>query len=280
MFKNLSLGALGHSAAFDVTCALAKKHGFAGVDLDLGYLAKLGGASAARDWFAATGLRTGGIGLSVKWRDWDNDEAFKTSLATFKKEAALAAALGVTRCYTYVMPCSNTHTFRQNWDLVIPRLAKVAKILAGHGMRLGFEFVGPATLRAKFKYDFVHTLDGIRAFNAAIGPNVGMLLDCFHSYTAHASLADIADLTNDEVVYVHVNDGRAGLGPDEQIDQEREMVGATGVIDIKGFVKAIKAFNFDGPVTVEPFSPAVKAMPTDAAVALTSKALGKALGKI
>ena len=53
MFKNLNLGALGHSAAFDVTCALAKKHGFAGVDLDLGYLAKLGAASAARDWFAA-----------------------------------------------------------------------------------------------------------------------------------------------------------------------------------------------------------------------------------
>jgi sugar phosphate isomerase/epimerase len=55
------------------------------------------------------------------------------------------------------------------------------------------------------------------------------------------------------------------------------MVGATGVIDIKGFIAALKKIGYDGPVTVEPFNKAVREMSTEDAVRYTSESLDKVL---
>ncbi|MCS7054895.1 MAG: sugar phosphate isomerase/epimerase [Thermoflexales bacterium] len=283
MFKNLNAGALGHVIPFDQACTLAKQFGFPGVDLDVNYLMRIAeekSLQAAKEWFEQTGLRPGAISLSAKWREGDSDTAFEDSLTRLANEARLAAALGCTRCVTWVLPGSNTLDFYRHWDFVVPRLRRVASVLAEHGLRLGLEFIGPATLRARFKYDFVHTMDGMRALIAAIGAdtrNVGLLLDCFHWYTAHASVSDIERLDPSEVVYVHVNDATAGRGPDEQIDGERQMVGASGVIDIHGFLAALRKIGYDGPVTVEPFNEAVRAMPVLEAVRVTSEALDRVL---
>ena len=38
MYKNLNLGALGHAVPFDRACELARQNGFAGIDLDTGFL--------------------------------------------------------------------------------------------------------------------------------------------------------------------------------------------------------------------------------------------------
>lgn len=283
MFKNLNPGALGHSISFDQTCALAKQYGFAGVDLDLSYLGKLAkerSLQAAQEWFARTGLRSGAIGLSARWRESDSDSAFEDSLDKMVEEANLAAALGCTRCTTWVIPGSNTLDFYRHWALIVPRLQRVARMLKDNGLSFGMEFVGPATLRVKFKYDFVHTMDGMRALAAAISQdthNTGLLLDAFHWFTAYASVRDIEFLDPREIVYVHVNDAVSGRSADDQIDQEREMVGATGVIDIHGFISALKAIGYDGPVTVEPFNKTIREMPAEQAIKLTSEALDEVL---
>jgi sugar phosphate isomerase/epimerase len=161
---------------------------------------------------------------------------------------------------------------------MVRRLRPVAEILKAYGIWLGLEFVGPSTLRAGHKYDFVHSMDGMRAVGAAIGTgNVGLLLDCFHWYTAHGTLGDIEALPPQEVVYVHVNDAKAGRSADEQIDNEREMVGATGVIDIGSFFSALRNIGYDGPVTVEPFNQAVRNMTPEQAIAATSAALDQTM---
>ncbi len=282
MFKNLNPGALGHKLSFDQTCALAKQYNFAGVDLDLGFLsdmAKTQSLQAAKDWLAATGLRVGASGLSVAWRDWDDDRAYAASLPRFIEETAFAAEFGCTRCTTWVMPRSNTVTFQQYFTQAVKRLTPVAEILKSYGMWMGLEYVGPTTLRQGYKYDFVHTMDGMRALGGAIGTgNVGLLLDCFHWYTAHGTLTEIEMLPTEEVVYVHVNDGKPGRTADEQIDNERDMVGATGVIDIAGFYGALRKTGYDGPITVEPFSAEIRAMTPEQAIAVTSAALDKTLG--
>ena len=283
MFKNLNLGALGHQVPFDQTVALAQQHGFPGVDLDLGYLGQLvidKSLQAAQDWFAGTGLKAGTIGVSAKWREADSDADFGASLAPLAEQAKLAAAFGCTRSSTWVMPGSNKHTFREHWNLIAPRLTKVAQVLAESGIAFGLEFVGPATSRANFKHDFIHTMDAMRGFAAVIGAhtnNTGLLLDAYHLYTAKGSNADIKFLDPKEVIYVHVNDAKAGRTVDEQLDLEREMVGATGIIDIKGFFDALTHIGYDGPVTVEPFSKAVRDMTPDAAVRFTSESLDKVM---
>jgi sugar phosphate isomerase/epimerase len=281
MFKNLNPGALGHPISFDQTCALARQYHFEGVDLDLDFLGKIArekSAQAAKDWLSGTGMRIGSYGLSVAWRDWDTDIAYAESLPRFIEETKLAAALGCTRCVTWVMPRSDTLSFQRNFALMVQRIRPVAEILKSYGMWLGLEFVGPRTLRQGHKYDFIHTMDGMRALGAAVGTgNIGLLLDCFHWYTAHGTLSDIEALPAEEVVYVHVNDAKAGRIADEQIDNERDLVGATGVIDISGFYSALRKIGYDGPVTVEPFSEAVRKMTPEQAIAATSIALDRTM---
>ncbi|HEY3343255.1 MAG TPA: sugar phosphate isomerase/epimerase family protein [Anaerolineae bacterium] len=281
MFKNLNAGALGHAISFDQTCALARQYHFEGVDLDLDFLGKLArekSVQAAQDWLSGTGLRIGSYGLSVAWRDWDSDVTYAESLPRFIEETKLAAALGCTRCVTWVMPRSDTLTYQRNFAQMVQRLTPVAEILKAYGIWLGLEYVGPRTLRLGHKYDFIHTMDGMRALGAAIGTgNIGLLLDCFHWYTAHGTLSDIEALPAEEVVYVHVNDAKTGRSADEQIDNERDMVGATGVIDISGFYSALRKIGYAGPVTVEPFSEAVRKMTPEQAIAATSIALDRTM---
>ena len=284
MYKNLNLGLLGHpSVPFPDTIDLARRHGFAGVDLDLAYLETLvrsRGLAEAVAWFAGTGLRAGTFGLSTAWRESDSDAAFEARLPKLEAEAAMARAFGCERCVTWVMPRSSALSYRQHFARIAPRIARAAAILARHSIRLGLEFIGPATLRAGQAHDFVHTLDGMRAFNCAVGGaagNVGLLLDAFHWWTSHGTPLELRHLVNDEIVYVHLNDAQAGLDRDAQIDQAREQVGATGVIPIKAFLDALRSVGYDGPIAVEPFNAALKALSPDEAVRATSVALDRVL---
>jgi sugar phosphate isomerase/epimerase len=280
MYKNLSLSALGHSVPFDEVCALAKSNGFAGVELDLGFLQALGSPQAAADWFASTGLIAGGFALSIPWRETDSDEAFGSALDAVAVEATYAAALGCKRCFTWVPPSSATLDYYQHFDLVVPRLIRVAEVLGAHGSMLGFGFFGPLTMRDLHVKDFVHTLDGARSFAAAIGMhslNTGVVLDSFHWYTSHGSTREIEHLDHHEIVYAQLNDAVLGLSVDEQRTDERELVGATGAINIEGFLGALRTIGYTGPLTVASSNAALSAMRPSEAVATASKALDQVL---
>jgi len=276
MFKNLNCGALGQKATFEETVRLAAEYGFPGVDPDLGY-AREKGAAAVKELLAKHRLKLGGFGLGVKWRPNDSDRDYADSLERFVQDCRLAAELGLTRCMTWVMPCSDTLPYHAHFELFVARMRPVAQILKGFGQYLGLEFIGPRTLRAGKKHGFIYTMDGMRATAAAIGTgNVGFLLDSFHWYTAQATVNDLEVLDAKEVVYVHLNDARPGIPPTEQIDGKRELPG-TGVIDLKGFLGALRKIGYDGPLTVEPFNQAVREMTVVEAVKATSTALDKVL---
>jgi sugar phosphate isomerase/epimerase len=138
------------------------------------------------------------------------------------------------------------------------------------------EFVGPKTSRAKRTYRFLYTLEGMLALAAAIDTgNVGLLLDLWHLYTAHGSNDQVLELTNADVVVVHVNDAPAGVPIDDQLDNVRALPGETGVMDIAGFMAALQAIGYDGPVTAEPFSQRVRELPAEQAVAVTAASMRK-----
>jgi len=75
----------------------------------------------------------------------------------------------------------------------------------------------------------------------------------------------VARLQETDVVYVHVNDAPTGIPVDEQIDHTRGMPGETGVIDIAGFLEALKSIGYSGPVVPEPFKKELADLPDDAA---------------
>ncbi|MCY3017639.1 MAG: sugar phosphate isomerase/epimerase [Planctomycetota bacterium] len=276
MFKNLNCGALGHKATFEETAKLAKDYGFGGVDPDLGY-AREKGVAATKELLTRNGLKLGGFGVNVKWRESDSDKDYADSLEGFIRDCRLAAELGVTRCTTWVMPCSDKLTYHQHFELFVARMKPIAQILKGFGQSLGLEFIGPRTLRASKKHGFIYTMDGMRAAAAAIGTgNVGFLLDSWHWHTAQATVTDIEQLDAREVVYVHLNDAPVGIHVNEQVDNRRELPG-TGVIGLKSFFSALRKIGYDGPVTVEPFNEPLRKMGLADAVRVTSAAVDKVL---
>ena len=51
---------------------------------------------------------------------------------------------------------------------------------------------------------------------------------------------------------------------------------ATGVIDLRAFMKALAAMGYDGPVRAEPFNATLRTLPADAALEATARAMKRA----
>ena len=266
MFKGLSPGAIGvRAGTLDEALAAAKTGGFGGVEFSPHQVADLvsaEGAEAARARFTNAGIKPAGWGLPVEWRG--SEEKWRAGLAELPRLAQAAAAVGGTRVSTWVMPCSDERPFEENYLFHVARFAPVAQILADSGVSLGLEFIGPKTLWASQKYAFIHTMPEMLAMGRDIGPNVGLLLDCWHWYTSRGTVDDLKALMPAQVVYVHVNDGPLDVPIDEQLDGVRGLPGATGVIDIAGFLQSLQGIGYDGPVVPEPFAD-LSGLPSDEA---------------
>jgi sugar phosphate isomerase/epimerase len=206
-------------------------------------------------------LRAGGWGLPVDFRH--GEERYQAELAHLASYARIAQELGGTRCFTWLFPFSDELNYRANMELHVKRLRPIAQVLADHGCRLGLEFVGPLTMRQGHRYAFISMLPEAVALGNHLGTgNAGLLLDCWHWYTSHGTVDDLKRLMADQVVYVRVNDAPTEHTPDEQIDNQRLLPGASGVIDIAGFLQALKQIEYDGPVVVEPFNAELNALPS------------------
>jgi len=124
-------------------------------------------------------------------------------------------------------------------------------------------------------HQFICTMDGMLDLAGAIGTgNVGLLLDAWHWYTSHGTIDDLLRLSDADIVQVHINDAPAGVDVDDQIDSVRALPGETGVIDLAGFLGALRQIGYTGPVTPEPFSEKLKTMGPAEAVRATGMALG------
>lgn len=235
--------------------ALAQESGFAGLSFSIRAAADAvdaEGIDRVRDWFSRANVRPALWGLPVAWRD---DEKWDAELRELPRLAAVARQLGANRTATYMPSGSDERPYDENFAWHVSRLRPVAQVLRDEGCRFGIEYIGPRTFRAAFRHEFIYSLAGVQELIAAIGlDNVGIMLDSWHLYTSGGSPEDITRLSNDDVVVVHVNDAPAGIPRDEQIDTVRALPLETGVIDLAGFMRALREIGYDGPVMPEPFS--------------------------
>lgn len=274
MYTTLNIGNLGFAADLPTAAAMAARHGFAAVDFSIAEAAELvaaHGVAYVRDLFTQHNLRPGAWSLPFDFRA--AAAAWRAGLEELPALAALAAELGSNRTGTYIMPCDNDRDFAANFAFHVERLKPLAAILADHGHRFALEFVGPRTVRVARRHSFVYTQDGVQALAAAVGDNVGLLVDSYHVFTSHGRMDDLLQLANRDVVMVHVNDAMPDVPVDELPDLARALPGETGVLDLAGFVAALSAIGYDGPVAVEPFSARLRALPMESAVAETGASL-------
>lgn len=276
MFTSLNPRMIRLTLSLDETVQAARDYGFEGVELDPRSLLDTDPEHLKR-LLDGAGLRAGGFSAPL---DIGGEEsAYREGLRALPDLAARAAAVGATRCTRAVRPWSDERGWNENWRFTVERLRPVAAILAEHGCRLGLEYVGPATSRHGHRFPFVHTMEQALSLGREIGSGTGLLLDSWHWYTAGETLDDLARLSNDEVVSVHVNDAPPGLAVDEQMDLERRLPGATGVIDIAGFLGALRALAYDGPVIVEPFDEGLEKLALPERLRATADALQEVMGR-
>ena len=236
---------------------LAAKVGFPGVDVALAPAMKEG-LDATRSLLDGLKVQPAASSLPVEWRK--DDATFRGDLSALGDAASFAAAIGCPRMVTYIMPSSDTPALELR-RLLRDRFQAIADVLARSHVRLGLEFLGPLHLRQMHPHEFIWRMKEMVAFAIECGPNVGLLLDSWHWHHAGATVEDILAAGKNRIVHVHFNDAPK-LPPEEIRDNERLMPGE-GVINLVGFVQALKTIGYQDALSVEVFGRGLKDMPPE-----------------
>ena len=273
MYKTMSPGAIGiRGQSLQENLRLAQQTGFAGLDFSIQEAAQIAEASdvdAVRALFEESGIQYGAWGLPVNWQG----EGWRDDVAALPKYAELAAELGAPRCSTWCPPSSPERAFDENFAWHLERFRAIAEVLNSYGIRFGIEFIGPQSLRPADQQDFICDMGGMLELAAAIGTgNVGLLLDAWHLYTSGGAVDDLDQISNADIVNVHVNDAPTGLTMATYDDHDRRLPCETGVLPLEAFMKKLIALGYDGPVTPEPFSKRLNALDDPLAAATETAA--------
>jgi sugar phosphate isomerase/epimerase len=241
---------------------LAARVGYPGVDVSLDAAMKEG-AAATRALLDSLHLKPAILGFPVEFRK--DDLAFQQSLEKLDAAAQFAKAIHCPRMSTYIMSSSDTPK-RELRAMYKRRFSASAAILAKHDVRLALEFLGPLHIRQRFPHEFIWKMNEMLEFAQECGFNVGLLLDSWHWHHAGATTADILAAGKRGIVHVQINDS-AMLPPEKVLDSERLMPGE-GVIDLTGFLQALKEIGYADGVSVEVFGRGLKFMEPEAAAKL------------
>ncbi len=281
MTIQLDCGSIGVKASVPEALGHAQRLGFDSITADSGWLAGLSESDLKRflDDMKAKRVVWANSGLSVEFRK--TDEEFQTGMKALPARAAALQRAGVSRVGTWISPASDTMTFLENLKQHGRRLREVAAVLGDHGCRLGLEYVGPRTSWSTRRFVFVHNMREMRELIAEINkPNVGLLLDSWHWFTAQETVADLMTCSAKEIICVDLNDAPAGLPVEQQKDNMRELPCATGVIPVADFLNALNKIGCDAPVRCEPFNAPLRAMAPEEALKTTAAAMKKAFALI
>lgn len=281
MTIDLMCGMVGVQADQRTAVELAIEHGFESVEAMPRDLAALG-RSGIQELLArmkAGRVVFGAAGLPVDFRQ--DEPRFAEGLKALPKLAEALQMAGVRRVGTWLMPGSQTLTYRQHFQLYAARLREIARVLADHGCQLGLEYVGPKTSRDRFRFHFIHTMAETMELIAEMGQaNAGLVLDSWHWWHAGDTEQDILALRPAQIVAVDLNDAPAGIPKEKQLDGQRELPVATGVIDVKPFLGALQKIGYDGPVRAEPFNKALNELDNGPACAKVAASLRAAMALI
>ena len=247
---------------------LAAQVGFPGTDVMLD-AAMRAGAAQTNALLSELHLLPAAINFPLEFRK--DDATFQSGLAKLADQAAFAAAIHCPRMVTYIMPSSDTpkeelrRTYKQ-------RFTDSARVLADHNVRLGLEFLGPLHFRTQFRYEFIWRMNEMLAFAKECGPNVGLLLDSWHWHHSGATTDDIIAAGRERIVHVHFND--APNLPPEQIHDNQRLLPGEGVINLTGFLQALRKIGYSDALSVEVFGRLKDKTPEEAAAMGLTASLG------
>ncbi|MBP1914170.1 sugar phosphate isomerase/epimerase [Lederbergia galactosidilyticus] len=249
MIKGLSEAGLSKVKNVEELIHLASEYGFNSIDTNGTELRKFiadRGLKGAKALLEEKGIQIGSMAFPVEWRQ--SDAEFKDGLELLVADAQTAAQFDCHTFFTYFMPSTDRNTIEHLMALT-KRIRTCAPLLKSYDINLALEFVGPHHLREKWANPFIWNIGATMDWLEIIGEdNVGILLDSLHWYTSGGTIEDITSLKAHQIAYVHINDTKDV--PEKALDNDRVYPGE-GVIDLSGFLRALKEINYTGVVSQE-----------------------------
>jgi sugar phosphate isomerase/epimerase len=260
---------------------LAAKLGYGGVDWDFGPAKKAGSEETAA-LFKALKVRPTIAGFPLQQPFGGDHAEFKAKLPQLVEDAAFCSAVGCNKMMLVLSPAAPLPKDEQR-KLVVDRLAAVSEILQKSNIRLGLEFLGPLYMRTgpgrggAPRHPFIWTLPETVALAKDIGPNVGAILDVWHWYHSGGTVADILATDTSRIVHLHLSDAKERPA-EEVLDNQRLMPGE-GIVNLTGFLQALKKIGYQDGVSPEPLGRIPKEMAAEEAARLGLETTQAALKK-
>jgi len=282
MFVSLN-GSLTPGVSGADKARLAAKLGYGGVDWDFGP-AKKAGVEETSALFKELKIQPTIVSLPVQQPFGGDAAEFKAKLPQLVEDAAFCSAVGCHRMMLVLSPAMPRPKEEQR-KLVVERLAAISEVLQKSNIRLGLEFLGPLYMRTGTgrdgapRYPFIWTLPETVALGKEAGPNVGAILDVWHWYHSGGTVPDILATDKSRIVHLHLSDARE-RPPEEVLDNQRLMPGE-GIVNLVGFLQALKKIGYQDGVSPEPLGRIPKDMAAEEAARLgleTTQAVLKKAG--
>ena len=274
MFRNLSIYGLPLSGRPSELIELALSFGFDALDLDIldfQRQADAFGAEHARRLMVSARLKAGSFRLPV---DLAADEAtFAAEMELLPACLDVAQAAEASRVVATAEPASDDHGFKDFFELYHTRLNAVGEQLASRGIQLGLAFRPEAEARTGKANQFITTFEELLGLVTTAHAQVGAVVDAWALHVTGEPLDVIAKVPAGRIVEVRVSDAPRDVAGSALTAEQRLMPGETGVMDISGFLQALRDIHYDGPITTEPFSQRVRDLPAEEAIRATSAAM-------
>jgi sugar phosphate isomerase/epimerase len=282
MFISLAPWATARGVGWPDQARLASKIGYKGIDYSWGP-AKEAGVEATRALMKELNLVPTICNLPTPNPLNGDDAAFKTRMATLADDAAFSAAIG-SRRFQLVLGATTPggQPKEERWKVVRDRLAAISEVFVKHDVHLSLEFLGPLVFRTGRgggggrrggappdpnapppppPVPFAWTLTETARLCQESGPNIGVTLDAWHWYHSGGTVADILATPKERIVHIHISDARQ-MPPAEVQDNMRLLPGE-GVIDLVGFLQALRKIGWAGGIACETIGARLDNMPPE-----------------
>jgi sugar phosphate isomerase/epimerase len=254
MFVSLN-GAVTRGVGGADKIRLAAEVGYGGVDWDLAP-AKTAGLAATKALFDQVHIVPTIVNLPMArpFPFAGDDAPFDEALRALADDAAFTAAVGCRKMMV-VLPASTTIGKDAQRKLAVERLRAIAGVLQKSNVRLGIEFLGPLYFRLAREggpptEPFIWNMRDALALAKDCAPNVGVILDAWHWHHSKSTTADIVDAGAARIVHVHISDAKAA--PPEDVRDNQRLMPGEGIIDLIGFLQALKKAGYADGVSPEP----------------------------
>lgn len=154
-----------------------------------------------------------------------------------------------------VLVCSSTHAAALDDDArAAADLAEMAERAARRGLRIGYEALSWARHVRRWGHAW-------RIVQQAANPALGLIVDSFHTLALNDDPAGLADIPGDRIFYVQLADAPSLSMDVLSWSRHHRNFPYQGDLPVDGFVRAVLASGYQGPLSLEVFNDDFRSAP-------------------